>query len=176
MTVAGTTASATITTSAGFSKSKLEIGKLKLVGAVTSSTVTSAGNIGAVTAGSLTGSHIYAGVSSSISQSLALPTATTDFAANASIGSVTLGKAASAFSNTVISADILAVLKLGSVNTSNSGLSEGVVAHKIQEITATLSTGGTIKAGPAQLKSEAILSKYETTKKLSLGDFVINLI
>jgi hypothetical protein len=66
---------------------------------------------------------------------------------------------------------------LGKVASSNNGTQEGVSAQHIGSISATLVPvpGGVIQAGPAQLKSAAALTAYETKKKIALGDFVINL-
>jgi hypothetical protein len=176
LSVSGAATGLTVTTSAGYSKTKLEIGKLHFGGEVSSSQVSSAGNIGNVTAASLSSSQIYAGVSSTVISGPSLPSSTSDFSDDARIASVVLGKAKTAFSDSLISADIIGPLHLGNINTSNSGISEGVAAHKLTTITGTLSSGGAIKASARQLKSASTLSAYETAKKLSLGDFEIKLI
>jgi cyclophilin family peptidyl-prolyl cis-trans isomerase len=174
--VTGAVAGGTITTSQAFSKNKLEIGRLSIGGDLGTTTITSVGNIGAITAASVTGSHIYAGVSSTISQGLGLPASTSDFAANARIASVTLGKATTAFSSSFITAENLGPLHLGNVASSNGGVPFGIAAHKITAATATLVPGGTINAGAAQLKSATTLSAYETAKKITLGDFKLELL
>jgi cyclophilin family peptidyl-prolyl cis-trans isomerase len=173
--VPGLTNDGTFTTTANYSAGQLDVSRMTF-GALQGSLVTSSGNIGTISAASLTGVQIYAGVADSISQSAAIPSSTSQFSSNAHINSIVLGKAATAFSNSIISADVLSSLKLGNINTSNNGVSEGVAAHRIGSIDTTLVPGGTLKAGPAQLKSAATLSAYEKAKSIKLGDFVVNLI
>jgi cyclophilin family peptidyl-prolyl cis-trans isomerase len=174
--VSGATTGGTITTSAAFSKKKVEIGRLSFGGAVGTTTVTSVGNIGRIAAASLTGSHIYAGVSATVTQSLDLPASTADFSADANIAAVVLGGGATAFSDSFVTAETLGPIHLGNVASSNNGLPFGIAAHKLAAVSATLVPGGTINAGPAQLKSATTLSAYETKNKITAGDFRLTLL
>ncbi len=165
----------TFTTNANFSAG-LQIGLLKFGGTVQGSLIDAAGNIGTVSAASLTGVQIYAGVSSAESEAASFPNTATDFIATAHIGSVLLGKTGTAFSNSIISADTIGTTRLGSINTSNSGITEGIATLKLNVFSGTLVPGGVLNAGPKQLKSAATLSAYETREKVTLGDFEISLI
>jgi hypothetical protein len=174
--VSGVTNGATFQANANFSSGKTDMGRLVFGGAVQGTLIDSIGNLGSVRAPSLTGVQIYAGVESSLSESAALPTDVSQFSATAHINSVVLGKTGTAFSNSLISADVIGSLHLGNVDSSNNGITEGVAAHKISVVDATLVPGGVLDAGPSQLKSAAVLSAYETKKKVTLGDFVVNLL
>jgi cyclophilin family peptidyl-prolyl cis-trans isomerase len=174
--VSGTTTGSTFITNGDFAAGKNEIGRLIFTGGITTSVINSAGNIGSISAATLTNTHIFAGASSTLTTTPALPASTDDFAASARIGSVVLGKAASAFSNSLIIADVLGNLRLGNITSANGGVADGVGAHQIGSLTGVLVPGGTINAGPNQLKSATTISAYETKKKLTLGDFNITLI
>ena len=176
MRVAGTTTGSTIKTYNAFVAGQTNIGRLILDGAVTTSVINTAGSIGSITAATLTNTHVFAGVNASLTDAPALPSSTDSFVADATIGSVTLGKAAAAFSNSLIIADVLGKVHLGKITSSNDSVAFGLGAHKIAAVSGVLDIGGTINAGPAQLRSTATLSKYETAKKLSLGDFKITLV
>jgi len=169
--VSGTTTDSTIETDATFGAKYKLIGSLSFKGAVSNTVVFSTGNVGTITAPSFTNSRVYAGVEVSVAQNGALAASASDLSANASIGSITLG----AFSDGLISADIIGSLKLGKIDTSNNGTPEGVSAHKISSVSGILTPGGTLRAGAAQLKSAAALAAYEKAEKLTLGDFEINL-
>jgi hypothetical protein len=175
MTVAGTTNGAVIQTDAGFSKKFQQIGHIGFTGAVTNSVIFSAGNIGSVSASSFTGSRIYAGVNITVAQHGALAASTSDLSNDAFIGSVTLGKGANAFSNSLITADILTSLKMGDISTSNGGNLEGISAHTIGAISGTLVPGGILRPKKTDLKNATTLAAYEKAAKLALGDFEINL-
>jgi cyclophilin family peptidyl-prolyl cis-trans isomerase len=175
LTVAGTTTDATIETDAAFSAKYKQIGSIHFGGAVSNTVIFASGNIGAITAPSFTNSRMYAGVELTVAQNGELAASTSDLSADATITSLSLGNKANSFANSLISADIIGSLHLGDINTSNSGTPEGVSAHSIGSISGALVPGGKLAAGKAQLKSAAALSAYETAKKLSLGDFEINL-
>jgi hypothetical protein len=175
LTVKGATSGAVIETDGTFSPKFYEIARLSFTGAVSNTVIYSNGSIGSITAPSLTGSRIYAGVQLSVAQSAALAASSTDIANNASIGSISLGHGTAAFSNSLISADIIDSLHLGKITSSNGGTPQGISAHAIGAVAGTLEPGGVIKAGPAQLETAAKLAAYETKAKLTLGDFEINL-
>ena len=175
LSVSGSSTGSVIETDAGYSKKFLQIGHIGIGGAASGMVVFSAGNIGSISVGSLTDSRIYAGVEISVAQAGSLAASATDISDDAKIGSVSVGRGANAFADSLISADILGSLSLGKVNTSNSGTPEGISAHTIGGVSATLVPGGALHAGAAQLKSAALLAKYVALKKLTLGDFEINL-
>ena len=175
MTVSGTSTGSTIQTDANFSKKFVQIVKIAFGGAVSNTVVFSAGNIGAITAASMTNSRIYAGVSLTIAEDGELAASTADFTNDARIASVSVGNGTAAFTNCLISGDIIGSLKLGKVDTSNNGTTEGISAHTISSITATLVPGGNLKPSAAQLKTAATLAAYIKLEKLTLGDFKVNL-
>ena len=174
--VSGATTGSTITTNADFAENQVNIGRLIFGGTVNTSVITAAGNVGSIKAASLVSSHIFAGVSSTLTTTPALPSSTDDFAVDAKIGAVSLGKAAGAFSNSLIIAEVLGNLHLASITNSNGGVAQGVGADRIGALSATLVSGGTLKLGPSQLKSATVLVKYITAKKLTLDDFNITLV
>ncbi len=112
----------------------------------------------------------------SIAQGGELAAASTDFTSKAIIQSINLTGRTTAFSNDLISAYDLIGMHLGVLATGNGGTLEGMSATKYGSITATLTPGGRMRAGPAQLKSATTLTAYETKAKLTLGDFQINFI
>ncbi len=175
LTATGTSTGTVIQTDAGFSKNFQQIGHIGFGGAVTGTVIFAAGNIGSFSAPSIANSRIYAGVNLTVAQNGDLAKSASDIADDARIGSVTLGRGANAFSSSLISADILGSMNLGKVNTSNGGTAEGISAHTIGSVSATLVPGGVLHAGPAQLKTAAALTKFETLKKITLGDFAIDI-
>ena len=176
LAVAGITNGATIQTTASFSAAKLQIGRLRFGGAVQGTMIDAIGNIGSVTAASLTGVQVYAGVSSAVTQKPSLPTAASQFTVAAHIGSVVLGNATTAFSNSLVSAQTIGRVRLGNIASSNSGSTQGVAAHRISAFSGMLVPGGVLNVGPAQLKSAAKLSAYETAKKIKPGDFALTVL
>jgi cyclophilin family peptidyl-prolyl cis-trans isomerase len=171
MNVTGTTTNSTIETSAGFSPRFSQIGQMVLSGAVTNSVIFAAGNINSITAGSFTNSRIYAGTSVTLAQNGTLATSSSDLESDAKINSFVTRS----FSGSEISSDIIGSLHLGSIITTENNYTEGVSVHKGGSITGTLAPGGILNAGPAQLKSAAALSAYETKAKLKLGNFLLTL-
>lgn len=171
LSVRGTTNGTTISST----DSTKQIGSIRFGGSVISSKVAAAGDVGSVTAASLSDSQIYAGIETSVTSAPALATSSADVASDVRIDSITLGRGATAFSNSLISADMLGSLRLGNVATANSGTTFGVSAASIKSVVANLVPGGLLDAGPKELKSATTLSAYETAKKLSLGDFTIEL-
>ncbi len=174
--VSGATTNAVVQTNGTYGAKFLQIGRLSFAGQVSNSVVYSVGNIGAIIAPSLINSRIYAGVALSVAQNGTLPATATDFTSNAYIGAVSLNGRTTAFSNDLIGAYQLKGLHLGIVSTNNSGNPDGLAAGKYGSISATLSPGGVMRAGPAQLKSATTLAAYEKKAKLTLGDFGINFI
>jgi cyclophilin family peptidyl-prolyl cis-trans isomerase len=175
LSVKGQTNGAVIETDGTYDKRYVQISGLSFAGAVSNSVIYSNGSIGSISAPSLTGSRIYAGVALTVAQNGTLAASATDIANDAAIHLISLGKGAAAFSNSLISADVLDSLRLGKITSANGGTAQGVSAHQIVSISGKLDTGGTINAGPAQLKTAATLTAYETKAKLTFGDFQINL-
>jgi len=175
LTVSGITKNSTIETNAGFSPKFQQIGHMAFGGAVSGTVIFSAGNIGTISAPSFNSSRIYAGVNLAVAQSGGLAASASDISAAAKIGSITLGKGANAFSNALITADIIGSLQLGKINTVSSGTLEGVSAHIISSFSGVLVPGGVFRAGRAQLKNAAALAAYEAKAKLALGAFELNL-
>ena len=124
----------------------------------------------------MSSSQIDVGLDSTDVDNDTLPTAASDLTTGATLASVKLGSANPAFADSQISADIIGSLRLGIINTNNSGSPEGVAAASMSSIVASLSSGGSLILGKAQLKSAAILSAYLTAKKITLGDFQVDLL
>ncbi len=181
--VIGTTDSAVIQSNATFVKNRKQIGRISITGAATNTVIFSNGDIGAISAASMVGTRIYAGVKLATAQAGGLATAATDLDHNAKIASVVVANGTSSFSNSLISADVLGSLRLGGINTSNNGVVEGVAAHTISSISGTLNdTAKTrLNLGPAQLRASGkstaaqVLAAYLTAKKITLGDFAVDL-
>lgn len=112
------------------------------VGGMTNSTLSSAGNLGQISAGSLLDSDIYAGARPAAGQ--ALPALASDFTAQAFIRSVSLRKHKGITSdvNSSIAADQLNNLSLGVVQFANNGTPFGVAAQFINSIAFTESSTG----------------------------------
>ncbi len=175
MTVTGAMTNAIVETSAAFNSADVELARLSVHGAMTGSTVFSAGNIDAISAASMSGSRIYAGATAADVQTTPLPTATTDLSALATIKSVTLTAPKSTFANSDIAAYVLDAVRLGTVTAANSGTAFGVSAHTLVALSAVLDPGGRLALAKPQLKSAQVLSAYLTAKKITLSDFAIDL-
>jgi hypothetical protein len=135
-------------------------------GTLTAAAIRSAGNIGTVTAGSIAGSSIFAGVQEPVALTVSLPDAGTDFAPGVSIRSVNVrNRAGASFVNSYIAAASLGKMNLGVVDTANSGVPFGLAALDIASIAATDTTGAPIRA--ARLDDPA--------GSLVMGDFQVRL-
>ena len=126
------------------------------------------GNVGSVSAQSLSASTIYAGIADSVASN-ALPAGVGDFASQATIASVSV-KASTAGSN--VAAFNLGKLALGQVNTNNGGVPFGLAADKIAAVTGSLSTG--VRFSLKKLTSPADVASQ--TQGLDLGDARISLL
>jgi cyclophilin family peptidyl-prolyl cis-trans isomerase len=182
LSVIGTADGAVVQTNATFSKKFVQLSHMSVTGAMTNSVIFAAGNIGSITAASMTGSRIYAGILLATAQGGALPTGTTDFSSAARIASVSLGRGSNAFSNSQINASILGSINLGNIDTSSSGVPDGIAAESGTSIVGYL--GKTrLALGAAQLRAAGktsaadVLAAYLTKKKITLpdGDFAIDL-
>jgi cyclophilin family peptidyl-prolyl cis-trans isomerase len=173
MTVTGGAKDAVIETDANFNAADTQLVKLSIAGAVTGSTIVSSGNIGSITAKSLTASQIYAGASNSTIGGDVLPTTVDQLSADANIKSVSLTAGKDTFSSSEIAAYTIGNVGLGQVTTDNGGTGFGVSAHTITALSARLNPGGGLFLTKAQTKTAAILSAYLTKHKKTLKDFIV---
>jgi hypothetical protein len=180
VSVGGSLSSQMTTTGAFVAASPLRLGRLLVAGNIGNSTVASSGSIGMVSAKSMTGSSIYAGVTSAISSGSKLPTVREDLTGAATIGSVRLATgttASPAFSNSRIGATNLGPLSLGFIQDANGGALEGVAAVSFKTISGTLvSTTKAISLKSSQLTDTATLNQVLADKKITLNDFAIDII
>jgi peptidyl-prolyl cis-trans isomerase A (cyclophilin A) len=180
--VVGDTNGAVIQTDATYNKRFLQVGRISVTGAMTNSVIFSAGNIGTISAGSMSGSRIYAGVALATAQAGTLPTDLTDFTDNARITSVSVGNGASSFSESQINAETIGSLRLGGISDDSSGASEGIAAHTITSLSATLNgktrlaLNSTAFRATKTTASADVLTAYLTKKGITLPTgFVIDL-
>jgi peptidyl-prolyl cis-trans isomerase A (cyclophilin A) len=175
MTVSGAMSNATVETTGLFNQKAVQLQHLTVAGAMTDSVVFGAGNVGAVSALSMSGSKVYAGVLSSVAQASGLPSATTDLSAEATLGSVSLRAPKATFADSEIAAYKIGSVHLGTITAGNGGTSFGVSGHSVGSVVGVLDPGGRLALSSAQLKSATALSTYLTKKKISLSDFVVTL-
>jgi cyclophilin family peptidyl-prolyl cis-trans isomerase len=177
ISVVGSTNGAVIETDANFSKKYVQIAHIKITGSFENSVIFAAGNIDAISAGSIVGSRIYAGINLSVAQAGGFANTASDLSNDARIQSIVVGAGTSSFSDSQINADILGAMELGDINTSNNGVPEGVAAHTITSIRATLN--GQKKAPlvltKTELASAAALAAYIAKEKITLTDLAIDL-
>jgi chitinase len=118
------------------------LGKVSVGGAIQGATIRSDGDIASIRAGAMHDSAVYAGVRSDLT---GMPTAVGDFVHDALIKSLSVsGKTAGSFSDTVIAAQDLGKISLGSVTTANNGTPFGVAADRIASVSSTLGAGGKV--------------------------------
>ena len=140
------------------------LGNLTASGAMTNSTVNSAGgDILRVTVGSMTGSYIAAGVAFTGG----VPTAVEQFLTGSTIGSVNVrNRTAPSFINSVISAAVLGNMNLGVVNTANNGTVFGLGAQFVSSVNAVDQAGAPIR-----------FARLDTTaESQQRGDFVARIL
>jgi cyclophilin family peptidyl-prolyl cis-trans isomerase len=104
--------------------------KLTSLGAIASSIIKTSGNIKSVSAASIAGSDIFAGVASP-----ALPVQPADFSGSAMIGAM---KITGTFVNSDVAAQTLGKISVGSIQPANSGAELGFAAHDIKQLTTTV--------------------------------------
>ena len=140
-----------------------DVGKVKVGGALTGD-VRSGGSITSVTAGSLAGAAVFAGVDPAFTGRL--PTAFVD--PSATIGSfVVRGTFAGAFADARIAAPIIRKLAVGDVTTANTGVPLGVVADGIGSLT------GSFDGGAERVRSKNL---GDPAQSLVHGDAVVTLL
>jgi hypothetical protein len=171
VSVKGDANGAQIRSSRAFNASEKAIGKVSVGGALGGTLVLATGNIGTVTAGSSSGSAVYAGVAGSILNALGtLPAAATDFANQAAIRSVSF-KTSTA--STEIAASTLGKISLGAVTLVNNGTAFGVAADEITSL-----SGSTAASGPRLTlkKLDTQDDVTEQTNGADLQDFKVVLV
>ena len=135
-------------------------------GAATNDTINSSGNIGLVSALSLTGARIYAG--GPTLDAGGIPTA---FGTDQTISAVVVGKGG--FSNSIIGGGTLSRVSLGAVTSANGGTPFGVAAHKILSL-AALVDGKRLTL--ARAASEAQVTAALTKAGITANDLAIRIV
>lgn len=107
------------------------LGRARFAGALSLSSIRVAGSIGSITAGSMAGSRIFAGVSGALND---LPQTTADFAHPAA--SIALVAVRGAFTNSLVAAPTIGRVTLASVSPDNNGTAFGVAADTLQSVLA----------------------------------------
>lgn len=138
-----------------------DLGSLTVGHIVSGSNITSAGSVGKVTVGAFLSSELLAGVDGSVST---LPSAATDFTADASILSFTVKANASPFSFAAsdVAAATIGKVSLAKVNPDNAGTQFGIAAKSL----AGFNNKGVIKW----------TSKQPTSLLAPDGDLVVRLL
>lgn len=142
----------------------VSLGSLRATGAMTDSTITSAGgDILSVTVGSMTGSYLATGVAFTGG----VPTDVGQFLTASTIWSVNVrNRTAASFANSVIAAANLGRMNLGVVNTANNGTVFGLGAQFISSVNAVDQAGAPIRF--ARLDA--------TAESQQRGDFVARIL
>lgn len=169
--VRGSLNGVTLTLSGPLSSASTDLRSLKVKDTISGSTISSAGDITAISAESVNGSSIYAGVGT-IASGGALPMLSTDFASAARIGSVIISprRRVIGFVNSVIAAESLGTLSLATVNVSNNGTAFGVAGASIRSLTARDSFKQTLFSFK-NITAESQVAAVISAKNLDLADF-----
>jgi hypothetical protein len=151
----------------------LSLNALVVGGAITNTTLTTAGDVGAIVGSSLIGSTLDIGTDAGVS--FGSVTA-------ANIGSHTLrslrltSHAAGAFADSTVIANTISSAVIGDVTTTNGGTPEGLAAHSLRTLSASIK-GVNILAGPAQLSDTATFNAFASSKGIaSLDDFDVDIV
>jgi hypothetical protein len=142
------------------------IGKITVGGEMAGVAFRADQSIARITAGSIKGSSVFAGVIGT-----ALPTSPDDFTGGA-VGTSAIralkvkSKAGGSFSDTRIAAAQIAKLALGSINTVNGGMSFGVAGLTIKTVTGLTDAGSVVKATKLD----------DPGSSQAVGDFMIRLL
>ena len=138
-----TNADITLNRAAGVRASALN--RLAVRGAISGTDVRANADIGSVSARSITGSTIYAGVTS---PGGALPTSAAAFTSAATIKNVTIGTRGGTtptFVDSNIAAATLGRIKLGAVQVSNAGEPFGLAAQTVRSLSAVGAAGAPVR-------------------------------
>jgi hypothetical protein len=168
--VTGQLNNATITlTGTSTSRNATSLNHLQVTGSTLSSTILSAGNIGSITTGGISGSSIDAGIASGVY----LPSIAGNFAASSTISSFTVTGRGSTFVDSNIAAQNIGTLNLGTITTSNKNVAFGVAAGSVGALSGALDIGGSLHLNRTTLASSTNITTYLQDHSLSLGSFVI---
>ncbi|HET6251789.1 MAG TPA: peptidylprolyl isomerase [Tepidisphaeraceae bacterium] len=150
-----------------------DLGNLSVNGQITGSLINAVGNLGKISAATLTNSQIYAGIAALPSGQI-LPNFPSDFATNQAITSVKLktARTGDSFFNSAIAAQTLGTLSLGTVLQDNGGITEGVASEDIKSLTGIFGRDhANLKNITSATDTMTILAK----ENVELGDFVLKL-
>jgi hypothetical protein len=163
--VTGDVTDSTITLDAPFASGTFGVGKLTVGGAFSRSRITAAGAIGAVKATTLIRSEIY----SALTGTPARFPAAADLSAEGSIGNVTSRN----FADTVIAADTIGKMKLGTIVVDNEANPFGVTADAFAGLTGVNTAGQKLKLTAQD--DPAALAAALAAQAFQPGDFEIRL-
>jgi hypothetical protein len=142
-------------------------------GAITNTTLSTAGDVGEIVGSSLIGSTLDIGADAGV---------TFGSVTAANIGSHTLrslrltSHAAGAFADSTVIGNTIASAIIGDVTTTNGGTPEGLAAHSLHTLGASIK-GVNILAGPAQLSDTATFNAFASSKGIaSLDDFDVDIV
>lgn len=145
-------------------------------GTVADTTIRSAGSIGAIAAGQMSGDRIYAGIGT-LSGGRTLPTTAADFVAPAAISSIRVkkGKATATFSNTAIAASSIGNASFGSIAMANGGTTFGLASRSVRTVSgADSATGKAFHLG--KLTAPTDTAAFLAQQGITPQDFVIRII
>jgi hypothetical protein len=142
-------------------------GTIAVTGALTNGSIKATGGIKSVSAGSISGSDIFAGISDIVA-----------FAqlSAASAGSATIGSVkAKSFAASYIEAAKISSAALGAITTDNSGTAFGVAADSLGDFSGVFA-GTALSASHSVLTNEEVLQDYINEKGVTFADFGIELL
>lgn len=151
--------------SAANKKANQAINAIKVSGAITNVIVNSGGSLGSISAGSISGSRIFAGLPTAT----ALPTTLADLSEPATLGSV---KVKGLFANTLISSRFLGKVSFGTVELSNGGTPFGFAADTFASLSGKSTAGAKISAKKLDIQSDFVTQ----TTGVVLGDLIVQLL
>ncbi|HEX8911034.1 MAG TPA: hypothetical protein VF796_01655 [Humisphaera sp.] len=176
LTVYGTMTDSTVTLTAPADPLAPAAGTFAVAGAMTNSTLTAAGGVGTLSAGSMVGSRVYVGRVTADT----FPDALDDFAdaPAAAIKKVKVGSAsgagAPAFANSVIAARALGSVSLSAVATDNGGTAFGLVADTIASLSAKDALGQPLKV--KSLDDPAVAAATLAASGFAFGDLAVRVL
>lgn len=153
-----------------------DLARLSVGGVIAAALISAAGNIGQITAQSVSHSYFYAGLAP-LTPGVTLPIDASGFESPASIASVILhprGKIPG-FASTAVAANSIGKLSFGTIQTSNGGSPFGIATTSLGSLTARdISQIQTFSF--ADVHDAATLAAQIAARKLNLGDFVFRLV
>jgi hypothetical protein len=175
MSIGGNLSGSSLTFTQQAAAHAVGLGALAVRGAIVQSVLNAAANIGAVTATSMTGTHVYAGVAT-LPTGQTLPDRSTDFTGSV-IGSVTLRNVhgAASYTDSSIAASRIGRLILGGVQPTNGGTPFGIAADQLSLLQATdAATGKQLKLN--KLTAATPLATLLNAQGFNPQDLVIRLV